>query len=1203
MKLRSLVIAALGLAAFSRTQAANDPFAEGVRTSDPLSPEAQQKTFKLPPGFTVQLVAAEPELRKPMNMAFDGAERLWITESREYPWPTNANPRDTIRIFSDFDANGRARKVTTFATNLNIPIGIYPFLSPRSSRGNKALTEGKDRSLLTSAATNLTWKCIAWSIPNIWLFEDTNDDGVADQKEKLLGPFDHTRDTHGNQASFRRGLDGWIYATHGFNNRSRVAGKDGHEIFMPSGNTYRFRADGSRIEHWTHGQVNPFGLTFDALGNLYSADCHSSPIYQLLRGGWYPSFGAPDDGLGFAPTTIQHSHGSTAICGITVLDDPSWPEEFHGNLVIGNVMPSRINRDRIEWRGTTSVGHEMPDLVTVTDPWFRPVDLQLGPDGALWVADFYNRIIGHYEVPLTHPGRDRERGRIWRIVPPQRAASVPLAISLSVATNIDGLISELASPNRTRRNLAQDRLTDRFGINAVAALQRAVEESVNSFQQVYALWSLERLGALKPNDLGLAAQSQDSMVRVHAQRIATKIFEEDVRGGLMADTDRIASAHEAMTRGLKDKDPFVQRCAVEALANHNLAGTSNIRTLLDLRVKVPAQDTHTLYVIRRALCDQLQRQHVFAKVLAESWNENESRAIADVTPAVTNAAAAAFLVAHLQKYSESRATAAKFLKHSARFLPQNRIDDLVSLVQDKFRGDVDLQGALFKSVQDGLNQRGAALTAPMKQWGSALAGELLASVRRTDSEWVHAPAESDSSGANPWVVQRRRSADGQDADFLCTLPSGEQTTGVLRSKNFAAPVRLTFWMAGHDGYPDKPLQKKNFVRLRAADSSAVLMTAPAPRNDIAQRISWDLRAPAGKQVFLELVDGDAAGAFAWLAVGRFEPAVAALPKITPKLIDERLQSAAQIASVARDSSLEPALADALKLPASADARAGVATTLLAMNANKHVPACSEILNDAGAPEALRLKIAQALADSNNAGARGALLDTLRRSPERSQSKLALVLVSSKPGAEALLKEVESGRVSARVLQSQSVKEKLTASKADDAKARIAKLTQNLTPLNEQMQKLIDQRRAAFVPAKASVARGTAVFEKNCAACHQLDGKGAVIGPQLDGLGARGAERIMEDILDPNRNVDPAFRTTMFVLSDDDVVSGLFRREEGESVIYAEATGQEKSVPKKNIKERRPSELSLMPENVAETIPVGEFNDLIAFLLTKTATKK
>ncbi len=332
-------------------------FTEGVRVTEPLSPEQQQKTFHLPPGFKIQLVAAEPDLRKPMNMAFDSAGRLWITESREYPFAaTNAAlARDTIRIFSDFDDQGRARKITTFATNLNIPIGIYPFRSPAKSEiGNRK--------------SEMTWKCLAWSIPHIWLFEDTDGDGVADKQEKFLGPFDFSRDTHGNQASFRRGLDGWIYATHGFNNQSRVSGRDGHEIFLPSGNVYRFRLDGSRVEHWTHGQVNPFGLAFDPLGNLYSADCHSSPIYQLLRGAHYPSFGRPHDGLGFAPTTIQHSHGSTAIGGIVHISDPSWPAEFQDNLFIGNVLTSRINRDQLEWRGSTSVGKEKPDFLSTDDP-------------------------------------------------------------------------------------------------------------------------------------------------------------------------------------------------------------------------------------------------------------------------------------------------------------------------------------------------------------------------------------------------------------------------------------------------------------------------------------------------------------------------------------------------------------------------------------------------------------------------------------------------------------------------------------------------------------------------------------------------------------------------------------------------------------------------------------------------------------------
>jgi putative heme-binding domain-containing protein len=293
----------------------------------------------------------------------------------------------------------------------------------------------------------------------------------------------------------------------------------------------------------------------------------------------------------------------------------------------------------------------------------------------------------------------------------------------------------------------------------------------------------------------------------------------------------------------------------------------------------------------------------------------------------------------------------------------------------------------------------------------------------------------------------------------------------------------------------------------------------------------------------------------------------------------------------------------LKSPAGADARASVVTTLLTLNTKQHLGACGEIMNDAAAPEGLRQKIAQAIAESNSDEGRALVVDVLRRVPERAQPKFALALATSKPSAEALLKEVESGRVSARLLQNQNLKEKLVASKPDNASARIAKLTKNLTPLNEQLQKVIDQRVRSFNATKASAVTGVAVFEKNCAACHQLDGKGAVVGPQLDGIGARGMERIMEDILDPNRNVDGAFRATLFELKDGDVVSGLFRREEGELVIYAESTGKELSLAKKNIKERRQSELSLMPENFGDTIPANEFNDLIAFLLTKTGTRK
>ena len=157
-------------------------------------------------------------------------------------------------------------------------------------------------------------------------------------------------------------------------------------------------------------------------------------------------------------------------------------------------------------------------------------------------------------------------------------------------------------------------------------------------------------------------------------------------------------------------------------------------------------------------------------------------------------------------------------------------------------------------------------------------------------------------------------------------------------------------------------------------------------------------------------------------------------------------------------------------------------------------------------------------------------------------------------------------------------------------------------MNESLQKVIEERRRNFTSNKVSFEKGEQVFTQNCRACHQLDGVGNVIGPQLDGVGNRGLERLCEDILDPNRSIDPAFRSTLFIMKDGDVVSGLFRREEAELIVVADSTGKELSLPKRQIDSRRQSETSLMPENFSEIIPPDDFNNLMAYLLSKGGTR-
>ena len=1270
-----------------------------VRKADPLSTRESLKAFAVPDGFRMELVAASPDIGQPMNLAFDERGRLWVTSTLEYPYPAPLGQpgRDTIKVLEDTSGDGAYDKISLFADGLNIPTGLYPY---------------KDG-------------VIAWSIPNIWFLRDTDGDGRADKREKLYGPLGYERDTHGMHSSFTRGLDGWLHLTHGFNNNTTVTAADGLSITMNSGNTYRLQTDGSSVEQFTFGQVNPFGMCLDSFGNFYTADCHSSPIYQLIRDAYYPSFGKPHDGMGFAPLVIRHNHDSTGLCGIVFNQDNHWPPEFRDNIFIGNVITSRVNRDRVDWRGSSPKGTELPDLIRTRDPWFRPVDLQFGPDGALYIADFYNRIIGHYEVRLDHPGRDRETGRIWRLVyngPKGERLAKPVNLP---AASLGQAIGELASPLLARRMTATDYLADDVGQRAAEPLGQAMARPVAKPElKAHGAWVLHRLGQLDEATQLRLASDESELVRVHARRIAA------------AQKNWTPKKSEMVLAGLRDRSLQVRRAAADALARRSSAG--HVRHLLAALRQVPANDEHLRHALRIALRNNLHAVADPAKFADLRNDPANLRELMSVALGVNSPFVGSLLLDSLDDANLEPRQLTVYLRHIARNAPPVGLDRLAAVVQKQFPGNLDFQAELLLAINEGILQRGLTPEQGVLGWAGDLAAQLLAAVGAVELHWVAGQAKGvppsdipwvvqtrniqsqtpnwknhphpDHPTASPWIPQRRASSDGVTGTrYITSLPpGGESLTGVLRSVAFAMPDELTFFINGHRGFPNDPAHDKNFVRLVDAKTGDELRRVYPPRHDTgvpvrwqldrprevylevvdgdtgaafawlgvarfsiglemfrqaeflssaasggdrlsgvlrsrefvapsrlrfllagysgrpgkppnrkkyvqlveagsgrilkkiecssgetAREVVWDLSAFAGRRARFEIVDRDTSGAFAWVAVGGFDPPFAPLPAMAPRLLSKRQIAAAQIVRDLKLTTVLDAVARLANDPfAATEAREVAVSAILGHGNASQQSGVAPLLEDGRQPESLRLAVA-------NGGAhlpvvRARLAKALVQAPADLQLQFARALARNRPGAKALLDAVESGQAPAGLLLDSQVK----GSFPKDASGRVAALTTDLPKPNADRERLIADRVAAFRETGGDAANGRVIFATYCAACHQKGGQGGNIGPQLDDAGNRGVERLVEDILDPNRNVDVAFRYSIVKLKNGQTVLGLKRREVGESIVFADLVGAESSIAKADIASREQTTLSLMPEPLGVAIPPADFSHLLEFLFEK-----
>jgi putative heme-binding domain-containing protein len=257
---------------------------------------------------------------------------------------------------------------------------------------------------------------------------------------------------------------------------------------------------------------------------------------------------------------------------------------------------------------------------------------------------------------------------------------------------------------------------------------------------------------------------------------------------------------------------------------------------------------------------------------------------------------------------------------------------------------------------------------------------------------------------------------------------------------------------------------------------------------------------------------------------------------------------------------------------------------------------SEILSDAGQIAEMRDQSAAILGRMGQPETDKILVDKIATAPARLQQAIAVALVQRPAGAEALLAAVEAGKASARLLQIRPVEAKLKQTELRQRDSRMEAALKGIPAGDDRITKLIAQRRDFIQSHKGDVVAGESVYTKNCATCHQIGGKGARVGPQLDGVGVRGVERLVEDILDPNRNVDQAFRSTTIATKEGQVLTGLLLRDEGAVLVLADAQGRDVRVPKGEVAEQTVNPLSPMPANWADALSPQDLTNLITFLL-------
>jgi len=1112
-----------------------------------LSAEEEQKKFHLPEGYEIELVVKESEgLGKFVSVYFDQRGRMWTQTALEYPVDANENPaaaeavyagkgKDKVLVYPRESVNGPIpagglTNPTVFADGLAIPLGILPW-----GAGDT---------------------CYVQHGHDLKLYKDTNGDGKADTFDIILTGFG-VQDSHLFPHQFTRAPGGWIWMAQGLFNNSKVH-KPGSDVIIdyPKCGMARFRPDGSEFEMTSIGPNNIWGLVITGEGETFiqEANDYGYPVMPFHEYAYYPggmealkkSY-QPD-----FPPQADFRMGGTGLSGLALIESgPLKDKQAAHTMAVANPITSKIqtiamHRDGAYWKLA-----QLPDLITCDDPFFRPVALTNGPDGCIYIVDWYNKIISHNEVPRAHPDRDKTRGRIWRVKP--KNAKIEVADFTKMST--EELLASLSKEPVAKAHLAWQELLDR---KLLPATHFAAQEYIASTQfsqicQIGRNLSDQNISALlafaKPSlPNGPTIQSSRGTKQLPVRETYDREFERFlVRMFLERHPDIVAKFLDSDAAA---KLPVEAR-VLASLALEPKASASRVAKLLPQLDRAP-NDEELLRLaqfpveagvgeaLQALLTNEKSRSAVVEKLLAQRTKLDAKQ----IAPLLSETA--------------------KQMLRSADALVRNQSLALISGFQlGMLEADLIV---LLKNDQGGRGVRTPILTT-LRDLRSA-ESDLFASLAKSDPDPLTRDAALEALAAS-------RAPDA--ATKLLVLypslqpPQRRSALNALSSTKAGAKTIVTALL-------DKTLPQTDLDGPTVERLATVLGDDPAITK-LQQQLGGIFRE-------VLLLDGQDT---AWVD-----------SKITldgPFTVETWIRLAPNIGN---DD-------DILGAPGGPE--------MNFFQSKFRVFGGPELRDVCTSTKPMTPDLWTHIAITRDAKGiiriyqNGELDATATKPAPAKWENCRIGWSGPKGGTEGVMTEFRVWKRDRTAPEIRANFDRILASAEGmtryDSKwgkfekgARIAKTIDTPPLLTEEQAKTLDTKFAKFsaLAPKGNAANGK-MLSALCMACHQIGSTGGQIGPNLSGAGAMGLEAVLRNILTPNAAMEPGYRIYRVEMKNGDLIDAFFVSEDKQATVIRQPGAPDRRLNKSDIRSTKFIRRSLMPEGLLDALQEQQVADLLAYLMT------